>query len=209
MLVHTALFLSGGVDQHIEVYDELGLSLLGLKSGKLWQCFSYATLHGSWYHLGVNLILLVTIGGKVQGLFGRRVTFTVLCSSILLGAIFHCVIEYFGRHAVGSLLIGISGGVMGLLIFLCFRMRDVRIFGGRLGLGYLAYGLLLSEAGLALMDPALGLPGFEQIGVGLSQLMGGSVFKIAHACHFGGGLAGWLWARYGAFSTWNEKAFGR
>jgi hypothetical protein len=60
----------------------------------------------------------------------------------------------------------------------------------------LGFGLMLSALMLALLDPALGIPGFSSVGNKLVDYRLEIGFKLGHACHFGGGLAGWalgLW----------------
>jgi membrane associated rhomboid family serine protease len=71
------------------------------------------------------------------------------------------------------------------------RMMPLPVSGKSLGLGILAAELIL-----ALIDPAAGLPGFSKLGEILAGHGLGGWFQIGHACHFGGGVAGWVLGRW-------------
>jgi len=72
------------------------------------------------------------------------------------------------------------------------RMIDLGlVFGAAVGLG-----LLAASGFLALADPALGLPGLSAIGRWFSAQGLGSWWALSHGCHFGGGVAGWLYGRW-------------
>ena len=60
----------------------------------------------------------------------------------------------------------------------------------------LGLGILAAELVLALMDPVSGVPGFSNLGKILVDHEMGSWFQIGHACHFGGGIAGWMLGRW-------------
>lgn len=55
---------------------------------------------------------------------------------------------------------------------------------------------MLAELLLALIDPALGVPGISYLGKILTEAGLGIWFQMGHACHFGGGLVGWLVGRW-------------
>ena len=71
------------------------------------------------------------------------------------------------------------------------RMMPLPVSGRSLGLG-----VLIAELSLALINPALDLPGFSRLGNALVNHGMGSWFEMGHACHFGGGMAGWLYGRW-------------
>ena len=71
------------------------------------------------------------------------------------------------------------------------RMMPIPISGKSLGLG-----ILTTELFLALIDPSLGLPGISALGNWLASHGMASGFQLGHACHFGGGLAGWLLGKW-------------
>jgi membrane associated rhomboid family serine protease len=60
----------------------------------------------------------------------------------------------------------------------------------------LGFGILLAALLLALVNPQLGVPGFSEIGREVERNGLGSWFRMGHACHFGGGIAGWIYGRW-------------
>ncbi len=175
-------------------FETLGLSREGIFSGKIWQIFSYGFLHGSWWHAGVNALFVLLVGSRIEHSAGRAAMAKVVVFGVIGGGIGHLVLAPAGGGA--ALLVGLSGGCLGLLLLLTTlspqsRMMPLPVSGKSLGLGILAAELLL-----ALIDPAAGLPWFSNLGETLAGHGLGSWFQIGHACHFGGGLAGWVFGRW-------------
>ncbi len=175
-------------------YEWLGLSREGILSGKIWQLFTYGFLHGNWWHACLNALFLLLIGSRIEHMAGRATLVKATVFGILGGGVAHVAMA---PGASGSpLLVGMSGGCIGLLILLTTlspqsRMMPLPVSGKSLGLGVLAAGLIL-----ALINPGLGIPGFSGLGKWIvAQGMGGW-FDLGHACHFGGGIAGWLYGRW-------------
>jgi hypothetical protein len=71
------------------------------------------------------------------------------------------------------------------------RMLPIPVSARSLGLG-----VMIAEGILTLIHPALGLPGLAAIGRAITDAGFGSWFQLGHACHVGGGLAGWLVGRW-------------
>jgi hypothetical protein len=84
---------------------------------------------------------------------------------------------------------------MALLLCLASLSPDARVMPLGVSARNLGRGLLIGELLLALADPMLGMPGFSQLGGWLVDQGFASVFQLGHACHFGGGLMGMLFAR--------------
>jgi membrane associated rhomboid family serine protease len=194
--IHLAVVLAGGPQARavFRIYELLGLSRDGVLSGWLWQIFSYGLLHGSVWHVGFNGLFVLLMGSRIEHIAGRAVVVRAAGLGVIGGGIAHLLLAD-GRHGA-PILVGFSGGCMALLLLMTTlspqsRMMPLPITAKALGLGVLAAALLLS-----LINPALGLPVFSKMG---TQLIGcglGSWFEMGHACHFGGGLAGWLYARW-------------
>jgi membrane associated rhomboid family serine protease len=171
----------------------LGLSREGVFSGRIWQVFSYGFLHGGWWHAGVNALFMLLIGSRIEYAAGRAAMTKAVIFGVIGGGIGHLVLAPGGG---GALLVGLSGGCLGLLLLLTTlspqsRMMPLPVSGKSLGLGILAAELIL-----ALIDPAAGLPGFSKLGEILAGHGLGGWFQIGHACHFGGGVAGWVLGRW-------------
>jgi len=190
VLIYVLVAATGGVIANSWWYDQLGLSQEGIEAGKVWQFLSYALLHGNTYHLVVNAVLLWLLGGTLQSSIGVKKSMFVLAIGVFVGGVLQLALSYRIDGELPSLLVGVSGGLMGLLLCLTtidpYRvMRPLRIRAKHLGLGF-----LLSEAILTLIDPSLGIPVISGLGQHVASAMGGSIFLVAHACHLGGGIAG-------------------
>lgn len=172
----------------------LGLSREGVFAGKIWQLVSYGLLHGAWWHLAINAFFLLLIGSRIEHMVGRPALVRAIAWGVLGGGLGHLLLAPGGVEA--PLLVGLSGGCLGLLILLVTlspqsRMMPLPVSGRSLGLGILAAELIL-----ALMNPAWGVPWLADLGSELEAIGMGQLFQIGHACHFGGGIAGWLFGRW-------------
>lgn len=166
-------------------FEMMGLSRSGFLSGKVWQVVTYGFLHGGWWHAGLNAAFILLIGSRIEHMTGWKVMVVATIAGVIGGGIGHLLMA-------SGLLVGISGGCMALLLMMITlspqsRMMPLPVSGRSLGLG-----LMLAALILALIDPALGIPGFSMVGKKLVEHRLGIGFKMGHACHFGGGLAGWL-----------------
>ncbi len=184
----------GRSDLAITVYETLGLHWQHFKSGSIWQILTYGFVHGGYWHLMVNVLGVVLIGSRVEKILGAVRFLQVCLFGILAGGAAHLIATAGGTEA--PILVGFSAAVMALLLLLTTlspdsRMWPVPVSGRSLGLG-----LLIAEGILALIDPALGIPVLADIGKLIVHHGGGPWFEIAHACHFGGGIAGWLYGRW-------------
>ena len=170
-------------------YESFGLSRAGFLAGKPWQLASYGLLHGSWWHLGLNLLFVLTIGPRIEAIVGSRAMVRALLAGVLAGGLCHLLLG-------SGLLVGLSGGCLALLLLLTTlspqsRMLPLPVSGKSLGLGVMTAELLL-----ALADPSLGVPGIPAVGNWLAAHGIGTSVHVGHACHFGGGVAGWLYGRW-------------
>lgn len=189
MGIQTLVATAGGLDALGSWYENLGLSRDGFLSGKIWQVLSYGFLHGAWWHAGVNAVFVLLIGSRIEHMVGRSALMRASLAGVLGGG--------FGHLLLGSgLLVGFSGGCVALLLLLTTLSPQSRMFPLPVSGKSLGLGILMAELILALIDPALGLPGFSVAGRGLVNHGMGSWFQMGHACHFGGGLAGWLYGRW-------------
>jgi membrane associated rhomboid family serine protease len=194
--IHMAVTVLGGLDLRAArpIYEGMGLNLEGILAGKWWQILSYGLLHGSWWHVALNAVFVLLVGSRIEHMVGWRRMLTTAGLGVLGGAIGHLLLAAGGQGA--PLLVGFSGGCIALLLMLTTlspqsRMMPLPISGRSLGLGVLITALIL-----ALIHPALNLPGFSVVGEMLEARGMGSWFEMGHACHFGGGMAGWLFGRW-------------
>jgi len=121
-----------------------GLSVAGLESGHLWQLITHAFLHGSVWHLLVNMVTLWFAGRLVEPQIGRLRFLMIYLFSAIGGGLLQMVIGPPGIE-----LIGASGAVFGILIVFTTMYRDSDILlllffviPLRLRAKYLAWGIM-------------------------------------------------------------------
>lgn len=189
VIIHAAFAGFVPVEDSQRWYGILGLERAGFLTGKFWQIASHAFLHGGWWHAGLNALFVLLIGSRIEHIAGRAVVWRVIAAGILGGGVGHLVLG-------AGLLVGMSGGCIALLLLLTTlspqsRMLPLPVSGRSLG-----FGILLAALLLALVNPQLGAPVFSGIGREMESQGLGSWFRMGHACHFGGGLAGWIYGRW-------------
>lgn len=197
VVVFAIIARAGGVAEFPWPFENLGVSWDGVSNGRVWQLFTYGLLHGNWLHLWMNVLMLWLVGGRVAHILGWRKWTEIVLLGVLAGGLLHgltgAVLVASGHEE--SYLVGVSGACFGLLVALTTlspesRMWPIPVSGKNLGLG-----LIVAELCLWLMQPELGLPGFSQMGGVMVGVGGAGLFKISHACHFGGAVSGWWCAR--------------
>lgn len=194
LLIHFALESRGG---HLTLpwfYVTFGLTRDSFLSGKLWQVVTYAFLHGSWIHVVANTGCLLMLGTRLEYYLGSRKLLKMIVFGVLGGAVAHLVFAAAGESA--GPLVGSSAACFGLLILITTLSPESRMWPLPVSGRHLGLGLMAGSAVLALIDPSLDLPIFPQAGQWMVRRGLGSWFLIGHACHLGGGIAGWLYGRW-------------
>lgn len=157
----------------------LALTTAGLRSGFVWQLFTFQFLHGGLFHLLMNLLGLWFLGSWVERVLGtkRYLIFFALCGvggGLLQGAL---MLLFPGHY--GSLLYGASAGTSGMLALFAVLEAESEIRWNFV-IPLRAKHLLWLEAGISLFFTV----------VPANQ-------GVAHAAHLGGILAGIAFARLG------------
>ena len=166
----------------------------GGMAADVWTFVTYALLHGSWLHLGLNAIWLLAFGTPVARRFGAARFLTLFAVTAAVGAIAHLVTHAGERTP----MIGASAAISG---FMAAAIRFVFQPGGSLDLWHARDGAphRVPAAPLlaALRDPRI--LAFLAVWFGLNLLFGmGSVpildseQPVAWQAHVGGFLAGLL-----------------
>ncbi len=158
------------------------LSAEGLGAGRWWQFGTHAFLHGGWLHLILNMVGLWVPGRIVERVMGTGRFLALYMISAVAGGLAQVLLT--GSSAI---LIGASGAVCGVVlafttmfpeaqrVFLIFFVLPVR-----LRAKYLGWGLMGSSLFFLVIN-------FEP--------------WIGHAAHFGGCVAGYLFARLSGYGT--------
>lgn len=185
---------AGGPEQVPWWYHTFGLSRDGFLAGQAWQPLSYGFLHGSTVHLLLNAVVLVLIGGRVEHILGGGPALRIFLLGVLGGGGVHLLLVPGGTDT--PILVGASGGAMAWLLTLTTLSPESRMWPLPVSARNLGIGLLLASALLAAVNPALGVPGLAAVGRLAESLGLGSIGAIGHACHLGGGIAGWVAGRW-------------
>lgn len=191
-IVHGFVEWRGGYEQCETLFKVLGLSNVGIRQGYFWQWISYAFLHGSWMHVSTNALMIVFLGASLQVVYPGAVVWRVFALSCLAGGLMHSVLGGNGT----DVLVGASGGAIGLLLFYCTLSPQSRMLPFFVSAGNLGAGVLLSSSLLCLLHLSLQVPDLSHLLDFLPQEWQKQWFRVGHACHFGGGLAGWLCGRW-------------
>ena len=173
--------------------------------GCIWQPVTYAFLHGSFWHLFLNLFTLIFLGYSVERLLGTRRFWTIFLVSSAVGGIGWMVFDIFeprlwywvaqqGRIGLSlaqrwgesqgfvryGVCVGASGGVFGLMgafTALCPRQQISLLL-------FYVIPITMEARYMALLLVAFNL--FEMVT---------SMGHIAYVAHLLGGLVGYLMAR--------------
>lgn len=193
LVIYLAVALAGGVDRLEGLYLALGLRRADVFAGKIWQIGTHALLHGTWWHVACNAALLLVLGSRIERVLGTGALLKALVSGVLGGAAAHLALV--PGEGAASPLVGASGGCVALLLAVTTLSPDSRMFPLPVSGRSLGKGILLAVGALTLTHPDLGVPGLASIGKWMALHGWDSGFRVGHACHFGGGLAGWFYAR--------------
>ena len=146
-----------------------------------WQLVSYSFLHGSFAHVGFNMLALLMFGAPLEYTWGNRRFLTYYLTCVAGAGLCQLAVGSWSMSQGGGAYptIGASGGVFGLL---------------------LAYGMLFPHHRVMLLIPPIPMKartlvivyGAIELFLGATGLQPG----VAHFAHLGGMLFGWLLIRY-------------
>src|SRR5512140_2822119 len=170
LLVDFALWPIG--PHQVAQLDDGSMAQIGFQP---WQIVSYSFLHGSYAHIGFNMLALWMFGGPVEEVLGgRRYTFYYFacvigaaCAQLAVMALFQ------SGHFYPT--VGASGGVFGLL---------------------LAFAIFYPQARIAFLFVPVPVPApLFVIGYMILELVlgiTGTQAGVAHFAHLGGALIGFV-----------------
>lgn len=190
--VHAWVEGQGGYQEVAELYRKAGLSRASWQQGHYASLLTYALLHGSWMHLFCNALLLLFLGARVENLLGGKKFLLLIVGGTLLGGVVHLLMS--GESS--ALLVGASGATMALLLTVTTLSPQSRMFPLPLAAGNVGLGVMISSLLLMFLDPDAPIQIFAGWGKSLAAIYGEDLFRIGHACHFGGALFGFLLGRW-------------
>ena len=153
---------------------------------RIWQPFTYIFLHGGLMHLLINMLMLWMFGRELELVWGRRrfYNYFLLCGvgAGLINVLVKTIPVFFGRPPSDIPTVGASGAIFGILIANAILFPDRRIW-------------LFPLPVTIPMRPYVAVMGAIEFFLTLGS--GGD--NVAHICHLGGMLVGWLYLRRGSF----------
>jgi membrane associated rhomboid family serine protease len=164
-----------------------GLVPLGPIPGlRVWQPFTYIFLHGGLLHLLLNMLWLWMFGRELELVWGKRrfLNFFFLCGvgAGLIEIVVKTIPMFWGNRPSDVPTIGASGAIFGILMANAVLFPDRRVW--------------LFPLPVAIpMRPYVAVIGAIEFFFTLGS--GGD--KVAHLCHLGGMLVGYIYLRRGSF----------
>jgi len=164
---------------HTRAESYLALTTAGLKSGFLWQFLTFQFLHGSLFHLLMNLLGLWFLGSWVERVLGARryLFFFVLCG--VGGGLFQGALMLLFPGHYGSAIYGASAGTSGMLALFAVLEAESEI----------RWNFIIPIRAKHLL--------WLEIGISLFFTLVPANQGVAHAAHLGGIFAGLAFARLG------------
>lgn len=179
------IFLPLGVTARFNRW--FGLVPSGVVHGlRIWQPVTYLFLHGSLWHLLINMLMLWMFGRELELVWGKKRFFHYffLCGigAGLITVIVNCVPLFWGRQLSDTPTIGASGAIFGILIANAILFPERRIW-------------LFPLPIMIPMRPFVAV----MAAIEFFSTLGSSGDGVSHFCHLGGMLVGWLYLRRGSF----------
>ncbi|MHB8500933.1 MAG: rhomboid family intramembrane serine protease [Candidatus Acidiferrales bacterium] len=194
-----AMFLGARATSWINHY--FGLVALGPVPGlRLWQPFTYIFLHGGLFHLLINMLFLWMFGRELELVWGKRrfLNFFFLCGvgAGLIEILVKVIPMSWGHMPSDIPTIGASGAIFGILMANAILFPDRRIW-------------LFPLPVTIPMRPYVAVMG----AIEFFSTLGAGGDAVAHVCHLGGMLVGYIYLRRGSFlysvrnsvSDWQQK----
>jgi len=179
--------------------------LMGLKrceffSGSFWQPLSHALIHGNWLHLFLNGAAILLLGSKLEHIIARRSYWLLCLFSTLAGALMFLLFTPYGNpqpsEPAQQILVGSSAICFAFLVCLTTLSPDSKFLPVFLSGKTVGVAIILMTLILALLNPELPTGPLAKLGNYPTENGFPNLFKVSHACHFGGALTGWLYGRY-------------
>lgn len=166
---------------------QFGLVPQGVIPGlRIWQPFTYIFLHGGLFHLLINMLMLWMFGRELELVWGKRrfLNYFFLCGvgAGILTILVKFIPMLWNQLPSDTPTIGASGAIFGILIANAILFPDRQIW-------------LFPLPIMIPMRPFVAVMGAIEFFSTLST--GGD--GVAHVCHLGGMLVGWVYLRRSSF----------
>jgi len=174
-----------------------GLSQTGLISNfMIWQIFTYMFLHGGWFHIIFNLLVLWMFGGDLEDRWGKNLFLHYYIFSGVGAGVFIAIINYilYSNYGLSPPTIGASGAIFGILLAyaLTWPNREVLLY-------------FLIPVKVKYLIIGLGVMEF----FGTLSTVSGSGGNISHIGHLGGIISGYIYIVYKSKKQSSENLFSK
>lgn len=111
---------------HPFISENIAISLGNISEMRLWTFITSMFMHGGIFHLLMNMVSLLFIGGLVERLLGKKryLYFYLLCG--IAAGLFYIVAELF--FPSGLVAVGASGALFGLVGFLVLITPNLPVY---------------------------------------------------------------------------------
>ena len=182
-------------DKVTQAYILLSLTKPNFLSGDFWQPLTYALIHANWPHLILNGAGILLLGSKLEHIAGKRTIRVLAFAAALAGGFLFLALSRDIDPKNPQWLVGSSAVFFAFLVLITTLSPESRFFPFFVSGRSLGIGVILANLLLALLNPDLPTGPLARLGSQLSDLFPG-LFRIGHACHLGGSLAGYLAGRF-------------
>ena len=180
LVINVVVFLleaSGGARAH-QLFREYGaVSLEGIKSGFVWQLFTYQFMHGGLLHLALNSIGLFLFGRYMEMMLGRKTFVKLYLLSGVAGGVLQLLLALLSPRFAGP-MVGASAGICGLVAAFSLLSPDSII--------YISFIIPLRAKYVLPLT----------IVISLVMIIMPSNDGVAHGAHLGGTLFGYAYLRW-------------
>lgn len=178
LIANVAVYFIDALSQNwpaFSFHHVFGLSLAGLKSFMIWQPVTYMFIHGSTWHLLLNMLGLYVCGSEFERSFGssRLLKFYFFCG--IVGGLAYLFLPLRYPLYETTPLIGASGAIYGLLMAAVIFFPHIQVILFIFPVPIRVFGLIV----LAILLLNIITPG-------VVPNLGGEI------CHIAGALAGLL-----------------
>ncbi|MDD4817535.1 MAG: rhomboid family intramembrane serine protease [Victivallaceae bacterium] len=169
------------------LYNQMALSIEGLRDGYWFELVSSMFLHGSFGHIFMNMWALYVFGSLVAPILGRTRFLTLYFVSGLFGNLLWCAANLNGQ----AYLVGASGAIFGVMMAVALLTPNVRFM-------IIFFPVPIKAKTLVIVYACYEI---------FSELV--TYSDVAHLAHLGGIVGGYVYLRmvFGAKLPWDIFRF--
>ena len=189
------LIAPDGPDKLGQAQTLLGISYHQFLGGHFWQPATYALIHANWAHLLINAATILLFGSKLEHIVTKTTFWMLSLLAALAGGLLFLPLTFHGSVPPPT-LVGSSALSFAFLVLLTTVSPESKFLPLFLSGRSIGIAIILANLILALLNPDLPTGPLAGYGKQLASHGLGDLFKISHACHLGGSLAGYFYGKW-------------